>query len=277
MSYNITVNRSHFIGGSTYRYVLGSNVEMNSIEVALASASIPFSWFNFAASQNNNTFTIRHPTTAGTVDIPITLKDGGYEVSDVNSALRVALINAGYYIQNNTSLDQIVYAALRVNAANYTIEFVSYPMPTSLPSGFTAGPAITFPATVKGTQLIVPNTAITTRLGFAAGTFPAVQPTSISVTASTAVPIINDVSNVVIQLDSCFNPFNSNSQSLTAISPAGVAFSRMISYQAPELIWCPQQGGARQELTFRLCDQYFRQISITDTDIVLNLVIRQKS
>ena len=276
MSFPFTINKTHYVGGSTYRYRLGKSEDLSQLEVALSSASIPFSWFNISASQNNNKFTIRHPTLAGTVDLTITLKDGGYEVSDMNAALRTSLINQGYFIQNNTTLDQTVYAALRVNASTYSIEYISYPLPTALPSGYIAGSAITFPATAKGTQLIIPSSNIQTRLGFTAGTYPAVQPTVLTVISSSVVPVINDVSNVIITLDSCYNPYNSNSQSLTSISPAGVAFSRTIQYTTPALIWCEQQSGVRQELTIRLVDQFYRQIELTETDIVLNLVLRRK-
>lgn len=275
MSFNICLNKTHYAGGSTYKYRLGNNQDLADLEIALSSATIPFSWFNITSSLNNNTFQIIHPTTAGAIILNIILENGGYDVSDINSALRVSLINKGYYIQNTTTYEQKVYCELRVNAANYSIEFVSYPLPTSLPSGWSAGSAITFPATTRGPQLTVPSSNIRTRLGFESGNFPAVVPTTISVSRSTNIPVISDITNVMILLDSAYNPYSQNNQVLTSVSPAGVAFGRLINFQSPEFIWTPQQAGSRNELTFRLVDQFFREIQLIDTDIVLNLVIRK--
>lgn len=275
MSFNITVNKTHNTGGSTYKYKLGRNQDLSDLEIALSSATIPFSWFNISQSQNNNTFQIIHPTTAGSTTLTITLDDGGYEISDINTAMRVALINQGYYIQNTSTLEQRVYAELRVNKSSYKIEFVSYTLPTSLPSGWTAGSAITFPASTRGTQIIIPNTPIQVRLGFSVGTYPSSAPTVLTVINSSNVPVVSDITNLMILLDSAYNPYSQNNQVLTSISPAGVAFGRLIAFNAPEFIFTPQQSGARQELTFRIVDQFFREVELVDKDIVLNLVIRK--
>lgn len=269
----ITVSRTHYQGNGTYSFKLGRATEMSSIHIALASATIPYSWGNITST--NNTFNIIHPTTAGTTTLNITLPLGGYEVADINSALRTSLVNQGYYIQNNSTQEQVVYAAFRVNASTYQIEFVSYPMPTSLPSGFTAGPSITFPATTKGPQLIVLANGFTTRIGFAAATFPATQPTTITVVGSTTIPLLTDVENVVVSLDTCYNRFAPSQQVLTTLSPNGTAFGKNINYVAPELVWTPQQNTQRDSLTIRLLDQNFRTINLSDPGVVLNLVMKQ--
>ena len=275
MSFNITVNKTHNTGGSTYKYKLGRNQDLSDLEIALSSATIPFSWFNISQSQNNNTFQIIHPTTVGSTTLTITLDDGGYEISDINTAMRVALINQGYFIQNTSTLEQRVYAELRVNKSSYQIEFVSYPLPTSLPSGWSAGSAITFPIIGRGPQIIVPNTPIQVRLGFPPATYPSSAPTVLTVSKSTNIPVVSDITNLMILLDSAYNPYSQNNQVLTSISPAGVTFGRLITFNAPEFIFTPQQSGARQELTFRIVDQFFREVELVDKDIVLNLVIRK--
>jgi hypothetical protein len=275
--FNFSVNQSHWVSDSTYIFNLGKNVpDMSKLEIALTSATIPYSWFNITSAQQNNTFSIIHPTTGGSTTIQIVLPDGGYELADINFAMRTALINAGYFIQNNTTLDQTVYCELRVNPSTYQFQFVSYPMPTSLPAGFTAGSAITFPVSSRGPQLIVPSTNITTRLGFPAGTYPVLAPTSLTTIGSSNVPQIADVLNVSIACDTVFNPYNTNSQILTSISPSSAKFATNINYQAPELIFAPQISGGRNALTFRLVDQNYRTINLKETNIVLNLCLREK-
>lgn len=276
--YNLSINQSHWVSDSTYVFPLGKNVpDMSQLEIALASATIPYSWFNISAAQQNNTFQIIHPTTAGSTTLTITLADGGFDLSDINGALRTWLINNGYYIQNNTTLDQTVYCEFRVNASTYSYEFVSYPLPSSLPSGFTAGSAITFPATVRGPQLVIPATPIQTRLGFPTGTYPATAPTTLTTVSSPNVPQITDVLNVGIACDSVYNPYNTNNQVLTSISPFGAKFATNIIYQAPELIFSPQIGGSRNQLVIRLVDQDYRTIQLKETNVVINLCLREKS
>lgn len=276
--FNLTINQSHWVSDSTYVLQLGRGIpDMSKLDIALIGATIPYSWFNISAAQNNNTFSIIHPTSSGSTTIDITLADGGYELSDINFSMRTALINAGYYIQNNTTLDQTVYCELRVNASTYSFEFVSYNMPTSLPSGFTAGSSITFPVSTQGPQLIVPNTNITTRLGFIAATYPPSAPTVLTTVSSPNVPQITDVLNVGIAIDTIYNPYNTNNQILTSISPSSAKFATNIIYQAPELIWCPQIGGGRNSLTVRLVDQNYRTIDLKEKNIVLNLCLREKN
>lgn len=276
--FNLSINQTHWVSDSTYVFPLGKNIpDMSNLEIALAGATLPYSWFNISASQNNNSFQIIHPTTAGSTTLTITLADGGYELADINGALRTWLINNGYYIQNNTTLDQTVYCELRVNVASYRFEFVSYPLPTSLPAGFTAGSAITFPATARGPQLIVPNTNIQTRLGFPAATYPAAAPTTLTTVSGPNVPQITDVLNIGIACDTVYNPYNANNQVLTSIAPASAKFATNIIYQAPELIWAPNTSGTRNSLTIRLVDQEYRTINLQETNVVINLVLRERN
>ncbi len=276
MSFNITVNKTHNTSGSTYRYKLGRNQDLSQLEIALSSATIPFSWFNISQSQNNNTFQIIHPTNAGTTTLNITLANGGYNISDINEALRVSLINQGYYIQNTTTLEQRVYAEIRVNASTYQVQLVSYPCPTSVPSGWVSG-GMTFPTTTRVPQFVIPNNGFQTRTGFPAATYPASPATVLTISSSPNVPVVSDVTNLMILLDSAYNPYSQNNQVLTSISPAGVEFGRLISFASPEFIFTPQQSGARDTLTFRIVDQFFREVELVDKDIVLNLVIRKKA
>lgn len=274
MSYPIILNKSNYIGGSTYEYNFGTSVEMGQVSVALGSASMFYSWRNITAEKANNTFNIIHPTTSAVVVLTLTIPDGGYEIADLNNYIRWYLISNGYYIQNNTTGDQIVYCELRVNAATYSVEFVSYNLPTSLPAGHTAGSAITFPSTTRGPQLQVTNANFGKLIGFAVGSFPPAAPTTITTVASTTTPVLTDVQNVVVTLDSAFNPFAPNSKVIHAISYSGVGYGRLITSEPNELTFVPQQQGFRQTLRIQLTDQNLQPLKIIDTDITIKLILR---
>lgn len=276
--YPIIINQSNLVAGTTntYQYNFSSNVDMTNIDIGLSSVSLWFSWPNITVAKNNNQFQIIHPTTAGSTTLTITIPDGGYNISDLNNYLRFWLITNGWYIQNTASGDQTVYAEFRVNPSIYAIEFVSYPMPTSLPSGFTAGSSITFPVTSQGPQLIVNKYNFGVVIGFELGTFPPVAPTSITAVASTKTPQVSDVQNVLLTLDSANNPFAPNSKIIHSISPAGVSYGNLITSTPPEISWVPNQSGWRQSLTVQFTDQQLRPLFMVDTDITIKLLIRYR-
>lgn len=277
--YPLIVNQSHLVAGTTntYKYDFSSNVDMSNVDIGLGSASIWFSWRNITSIKQNNQFSIIHPTLAGTTTLALTLPDGGYNISDINLYLRWYLIRNGYYIQNTTTGEQTVYAEFQVNPSIYAVEFISYVMPTSLPAGYTAGSAITFPATPKAPQLVVAQPNFGTVIGFAVGTFPAVMPIITTTSTSTATPVVSDVSNVLLTLDSANNPFAPNSRVIHSISPAGVNYSALIVSEPNEVSWVPQQSGWRQSITLQLCDQYLRPITQIDTDVTIKLLLRYRN
>ena len=276
VSYPLIITKNNLVAGSTntYRYNFSSNVDMGNIDIGLGSASVWFSWRNITAAKSNNQFSIIHPTTAGNTTLNLTIPDGGYNISDINNYLRYYLVNNGYYIQNNSTQEQIVYAKFQVNPSTYTVEFVSYPMPTALPAGFTAGSAITFPLTTRAPQLIVNQVNFGTVIGFALGTFPAVQQTILTTTASTLVPVVSDITNVVLTLDSAMNPFAPNSKVIHSISPAGYAYASLIKSEPSEISWVPQQSGWRQSITIQLVNQNLIPIEQYDTDLTIKLLLR---
>ena len=277
-AYPIIINQSNLVSGSTntFQYNFSSNVDMSIIDIGLSSASLWFSWPNITTSKANNQFSIIHPTLAGTNTLNLTIPDGGYNISDLNYYLRYYLITQGYYIQNTASGDQTVYAEFRVNPSTYQVEYVSYPVPTALPSGYTAGPAISFPVISSGPQLLFTQAAFGTVIGFIPGTFPAVAPTTITATGSTLTPQVSDVLNVLLTLDSANNPFAPNSKIIHSISPAGAAYGSLITSTPPEISWVPQQAGTRQSITLQLTDQRLRPLYMVDTDVTIKLLIRYR-
>ena len=278
LTYPIIINKSNHVGNSTFRYRFGNNVEMGNVSIALGSASVYYSWRNITAAKSNNQFSIIHPATLATnVTLNITVPDGGYEIADLNNYLRWYLITNGYYIQNTSTAEQTVYCELRVNASTYQIEFVSYPLPTSLPSGYTAGSAITFPSTTRAPQLSFTQPAFGVLIGYAVGTYPTTQATTLTTTGSSATPVVSDVNNVVITLNSAMNPFAPNSQVIHSFSTAGTRYGALIESNPNELSFVPQQQGYRNEITIQLCDQMLQPIAILDNDVTIKLLLRRET
>jgi hypothetical protein len=276
-TYPIIINKSHYIGGSQYRYDFGNSVDFTDHSIALQSCNVWFSFPNITQSANNNKFSIIHPTSTGTTTLALTLPDGGYNVSDINDYLRWYLISNGYYIQNNSTGEQTVYCKLIVNPSTYQVQFISYPLPTALPSGYTAGSAITFPATSKGPQLVVPANNFGAVIGFVANaTYPAVQPTAITTIGSTLTPVVNEISNVVVGVDSVSNKFNmSNINVIHSFSIAGYKYASLMSSEPRQLSFVKMASGFRSNFTITLYDQFMRPLKLLDSDSTIILQLRK--
>jgi len=273
--YPIIINKSNYVNNSTFEYKFGSSFDMNNIDLALGSISMFYSWRNISALKGNNTFSIIHPdTTTTNVTLNLTLPDGGYEISDINNYIKYFLIDQGYYIQNSTTLEYTIYCELRINPTTYSIEYVSYPVPTSLPSGYTAGSSINFPSITRGPQLSVLTSNFGSLIGFAVGSFPSAQSATIDTSSSTLIPVLSDVQNVLVTVDSASNPFAPNSKIIHSVSYSGVSYSSLIADAPNNLSFVPQNGGSRNQIRIQLTDQNLKPLDILDTDITIKLLLR---
>lgn len=274
-SFPIIINTSNYVSGSTYQYNLGQSINLGEWACAMQSTSLFFSWANITSSQQNNVFSIIHPTSTTPVTLTFTIPDGGYSIDDLNNFLEFSLVKAGYYIQNTTTNQQTVYAKFQVNPSTYQINFVSYPLPTSLPSGYTAGSAITFPAVSTGPQLVVSQVNFGVLIGFAVGTFPSSAPTTITTVGSTVTPVVNPRTQVVLQLDSVWNPLAVNSKVLYSFSIAGSNYGALCVSEPKELSFVKMQAGYHSSLTVTLCDVNLQPLDMKDKEICIILVLKK--
>lgn len=272
----LIVNKSHHVGNGRYVYRFGRNVDFSNIDIALGSVSLYYSWRNITTALNNNSFQIIHPKLGGTDTLTLTLPDGGYEIADINNYLRWYLITNGYYIQNNTTLEQKVYCELRVNASTYAVEFVGYPT-EAVPAGWTAGSAYTYDTIGNTPQLVVASSNnFGTLIGYAAGTFPAIATNTLNTTSSTLTPVLTQVLNVLLTLDAVDNPFSPSSTVIHALSSAGTQYGHLITSEPTTLSFIPCQKTSRQELTLQFVDQNMLPLQMIDFDIVAKLVLSYK-
>jgi hypothetical protein len=271
----LIVNKSHHVGGGRYVYKFGRSVDFSNIDIALGSCSIYYSWRNITVTLNNNSFQIIHPKTGGTDTLTITLPDGGYEISDINNYLRWYLITNGYYISNDTTLEQKVFCELRVNASTYSIEFVAYPT-IAVPTGWTAGSAYSYDGTGNTPQLVVSSNNFGILIGYTTGTYPAVATNVLNTTTSTLTPVLTNVINVLLTLDCVDNPFTPNSNVIHALSSSGVSYGHLITSSPNTLSFIPCQKTGRQEIALQFVDQNMIPLQMLDYDVVVKLVLSYK-
>ena len=184
------------------------------------------------------------------------------------------MISNAYYLKNTSTGEQVVYCEFRLNASTYSIEFISYPLPTALPTGYTAGSALgTLPNTTRAPQLTIPDTNIQTLLGFPTATYPSAQQTTLTTSSSTNVPVISDVINVLLTADVISNPYSNNSFVIHAISPANTAYGHLITDSPNQLSYMKCQSCMRDSITFSFTDQNMLPLKMIDFDITIKILL----
>lgn len=95
-----------------------------------------YSWYSITSPYVNSQFQIVWPAGAGTTTFTITIPNGFYTISDLNSYLQKYCITNGLYLIN-VSGQYLYYCEFLTNSNYYAIQFNAYSVPTSLPAGWT--------------------------------------------------------------------------------------------------------------------------------------------
>lgn len=275
-SYTIVINESNAVDQSTFTYRFPNNVDFSKIQVTLSDLSLYYSWRSITSEYANNKFSFTFPAAGATINtFNITLPDGTYSAADLNNYIQWFCIQNNLYLINSSTGDYRYFLTIQENAAQYAIEFISYPVPTSLPSGYTAPVGWPgYPTSATRPQLIINNTGFGQIIGFNNGTYPA---TAIGAAPfskiSDFVPQLSPVQSVIILLDAVSNPFASNSGVIGTINSKGTAYGSLISYSSPEYSWTVCQG-IRNEITVRFVDQLFRPLKLIDQNLTMRILLR---
>jgi hypothetical protein len=272
--YPLIFNNDNLVS-STYNNVYKYSFPQGSIQfkkskVAVASVSMYYSTFNITAANNNNTFTIEFPV-FGT--LAITVPDGFYSVSALNSFIQQTLIANDLYLIDAAG-DFVYHIELVENPTLYSIQQNSYAVPTALPAGFTqpAGwPG--YPGVAETPQLVVSSNDFTNLIGFDSGTYPAVvQATTFSKT-SDFTPQISPVQSMILTCNLVQNQLANPQTVLYAFSSGDTSFGSLIDSSPNQFSFVNVQDGNYNSIQIEFLDQSFNKLVIQDTNLVVQLLI----
>jgi len=272
----IPVNATHqdaYVKSKFY-FAFPSTRDLNNAKIGLKSVSIYNSWNNIDPIYNNQQFSIVFPNGAGNTTLNITIPAGIYTVSDLNSYLRSYFIANNLYITNNTTTDITVYAQFLANGTSYSVDFVSFPLPTSLQPGFTSAGGITWPTTVRGPQIVIAANGFRTITGYNAGTYPETQQSTIYTKQSDNVPVISPVQSVNLTCDAVLNLFSSNSSVIHSFTSKSAGSGQLIDSSPNEVSFIDCSSGSREGLTFQFTDQLGRPLALKDPDINITVLVK---
>jgi len=288
MSNSLVVNSSNYIGANNntyqYKFIQGS-FQAKDCEMAIGSATIPYSWYNISSLYNNNKMTINFPYLATTYTMSITFPDGFYTTTDINNYIQLQCLNNGLYLTNGGQ--NYFFISLSTNTNYYTNQFVFSLVPTTVATGPYAGytvpttgywstsfglptvsstPYITFPAT----------SSIGSVLGFSAGTIPASPYTVNASSQSDSTPNGSTVNGIIIRCNLLDNNITMPSDILDCI-PINATFGSNITYSPSFPKWIKIKDGIYNSMNITLTDQNFNTIYARDPNLIITLMIRQRS
>lgn len=278
-SFPLILTQSNRVNNSTYTYNFPYTVDLSNFELALANVSLYYSWFSITPQLNNNQFSFNFPNGAGNTTYTVNINSGTYTVEQLNNFLEYFMFNNGLYLTNTATGELTYYLQILENENAYKIQIISYPLPTSLPTGFTNGGGITFPTSSRQPQLVVPNTDFVNLIGFSAGTYPSTQNGSTYTVNGNLVPQISGgIQSVIMNCNVVNNKYSStNSQSIHVLTSAGVPFGGLIVSEPNEYNFVQSGISSTSNITITFTDNYNRPLEIQDPNLTIKLLLKEKS
>jgi len=183
------------------------------------------------------------------------------------------MISNGHYLINSTG-SYVYYAEMVVNPNLYAVQINTFPVPTSLPSGYTAPAGFTFPTAVFQPNLTFPAN-FNKIVGFTANFVTSGNSTptvNYSVTSTTA-PQVQPNANVYLAVSNISNPYATPNSIIFAIAPS-VAFGNQITELPPQFAWNKLLNGTYTQIRLQILGSDYNPLPILDPNITIVLVIR---
>lgn len=273
MSYNIILNSTNVNNSNNTQYkynFINGNFKVNdNAEICIGNIQIPYSWFNISAAYNNNKFNF--VSWLG-VTYNITLPDGFYSISDINDYMEQFAITNGLYLINSGS--NVYYFSIYTNQQYYKNQMVFYPVPTSLPTGYTApSNFVGFPATQTCPQFVVLNNNFVTYSGFIAGTYGG---GSVNINyLSQNVPVGSNINSLLVRCNLIDNGVGFPSDILDVIQ-INSTFGSNINYEPTFQKWVKMKPGTYNNLILEFVDQNGNPMTILDKNLTISLLLKNK-
>ena len=283
----IVLNSSNILAGSnnsTLVYNFPNSVTFDNHQIAVQSVSMYYSWQNINnTTLLNNSFSYTWVVAGVTTTYTVTIPSGLYEIADINNYLQYVFIQNGHYLINSTS-QNVYYAELLVNPSLYSVNIVTYPVPTSLPTGWSlpvANPQTGalawpgFPTTYFNPLITIPKN-FNLIVGYTAG-FITSQNTGVNTVltySSSVSPQVAPNPNCLITVSNISNIYASPSSVIFNLN-ANVAFGELIIAQPSEYAFNNLLRGTVNSLFVRLIGADGNALNILDPNITILLLIRK--
>ena len=134
---------------STFQVDFDRSINLNVKHISLTSASLYFSWRNITTQNNKFSY-----TWIDDIEYSVELPKGLYEISDIKAYFQFVMSQNNHVMTNTESGSTTNFIDFVVSNTNYSIDILTYPVPASLPTGFSS--SITFIEMEKNPPLSLP-------------------------------------------------------------------------------------------------------------------------
>ncbi len=288
MPQTVIINSSNVVANSNntrFRFNFAKPTQFKNSKVSIRQIVMPYSWFNITSAYANNQFSIVVPYGASptTQTINITIPNGFYTLAYLNSLLQYYLIANGFYLVNSAG-NNVYYTQFIYNTSAYKIEIDCFPIPTSLPSGWSYGSATSGWATLslqtvssRVSQIVFPYTnSLGSIMGFTAQTFPTTGAyTTTQSLLSDITPNLTPVNSVIVLCNLVNNPFSIYSNTLFSFTP-NTTFGSNIDVQPSQEAYINIDNGIYTYLEMEFRDQNYNQMLINDPNLTVQFLIKME-
>ncbi len=270
---NSTNLDSAYPSNNVYTYRFPSPANFKNSQIAVQAVNIFFSWYNITSLQGNNTFQYIWTDGSGSTTTTVTLPDGYYSISDINSYLESVMIGLGQYLVD-ASGNYVYYLQATTNAAYYAVEFDMYAFPTALPAGWSNPNTLLFPATASTTQVIIQANNFSDVVGILPGTYPAVIQATTYSTLSTFTPQVDYIESVILTCNLLNNKLSIPNNIISTFTSGATSFGGLIAYSPNEIYFINISDGQYANISVEFRDQFFNALPIRDNNITITLLLR---
>lgn len=256
-----------------YKFPRGS-IQLRKASVALSQINLYYSWGNISkASYNNSEFKIIFPdgTPATFTEYNVVIPDGNYTVEDLNKYLQAWAVTNKKYLINNTTGNYMYFMELLANPQTYKIQLIVYPIPTSMPAGYShpTGGFFSFPiaAGQEPSLVVLPSPYNFGKLiGFSPGPWFDHE--------SDITPQMSPVSSVLVRCSLINNKFTNPNDVIYSFVSGSTEYGRMLSVNSQDLVYAPIDDGLYTEVIVRFVDNNFQRLNIVDTNLIIYLIVK---
>ena len=287
MSFILTLNSTNFSNTNTntsfkYNFINGG-FTCKDYEMCVSSVTLPYSFYNVSSYYANKTLTIMFPTGSTTVSYDITLPDGFYTVTDINSYIQQVCIDNGAYLIDSSG-NYVYFVQLVYNTAYYSVQLLTFLVPNAIgtytrpSSGIYSSGGTGLPTTSITPVFIFAKTgSIRSIIGFVEGNYPPSTQTASWNTSSTLTPVGSTVNSIIMQCSLISNACTTPSDILDSMPINDTSFGSNIIYQPSFERYVRVSDGTFNNFTFSFRDQSLNEIYAKDPNVSITLIIRPKN
>jgi hypothetical protein len=275
--YKLILNSNNVVGNTNtlfrYNFIQGSLKIPEGSEICVSQMVVPYSFFNLNAQFYSNT-TIKF-NWLGT-NYTYTYANGFYQTSDLNNALQLYMISLGLYLYDTSRSQNVYYIQILSNTTYYANTIYCFPIPSSLPTGFT-NPSGNFVFS-SGANTYTPQVSfpsnLCTILGFSKNVlYPSTQQTTGYSINSTTTPNASPVNSLILRCSLVNNPCTNPTDILDSFYP-NATFGSNINYVPAYQKWCKANPGAYSQFDVVIVDQNFNQIQANDPNVLISILLK---